>query len=149
MYRAAVQEPPGPHDPDRVIIPVLLTACPSFGVRWTERLAESPQLNDQGVYVDVGEFATHLVELLGRDETAEFPSLFAAVEHLFVDGDAGIRNALKYGLIEGIGNVASHQGWQFAGRFRPWLGPAATKAWDELHEEWGTSDSGDIRDTER
>jgi hypothetical protein len=142
MYLAAVQEPPGPHDPDRVIIPTLLAACPSIGARWSERLAESPQPDDQGAYVDLGEFATDLVALLGRDETAEFPSLFAAVERLFADGDAGIRNALKYGLIEGIGNAASHQGWAFAARFRPWLGPAATQAWDELHHEWGTSDFG-------
>jgi hypothetical protein len=118
-------------------MPALLSACPSYEEQWTKRLAEAP---DQGVYVDLGDFGAHLVSLLKRDETAEFSVVFEAVERLFADGDAGLRYALKYGLIEGIGNVASHEGWDFAARFRAWLGPAATQAWDELHEEWGTSD---------
>ena len=137
-----MQEPPGPHDPDRIIIPTLLAACPSFEPRWRERLAQWPQPDGPGVYVELGEFASHLATLLGRDQTTEFAPLFAAVERLFADGDEGIRYALKYGLIEAIGNVAANQDWAFAARIRPWLGPAATTAWNELHQEWGTSDAG-------
>jgi hypothetical protein len=123
-------------------MPALIAACPSFEARWREMLDERPQA-DQGVYIGLGEFATHLVALLRPDETTEFPGVFAAVERLFRDGDDGMRVALKVGLIEGIGNVASNQqGWPFAARFRTWLGPAATTAWDDLHREWGTSDTG-------
>jgi len=125
-------------------MPALVAACPSFEGPWRESLADFPKAEGRGVYIDLGEFATHLVDLLERDETAEFPVVFASVERLFHDGDAGIRHALKFGLIEDIGNVAAHRqgGWAFAARFRLWLGPAATEAWDALHEMWGTSDPG-------
>lgn len=122
-------------------MPALLAACPSFGAAWQERLAKSPKADGQGVYVDLGAFATHLVALLERGETAEFPIVFETVERLWSDGDDGIRYALRVGLLEAIGNVASgREGWRFAGRFRHWLGPAATEAWDDLHTQWGTSE---------
>lgn len=141
---APVQEPPGPHDPDGLVMPALVSACPSFEERWHESISDLPYAEGRGVYIDLGEFAAHLVDLLERDETAEFPMVFATVERLFDDGDAGIRYALSVGLIEAVQNLCSHKddGWAFAARFRPWLGPATTEAWDALHELWGTSGPG-------
>lgn len=96
-----------------------------------------------GVYIDVGAFAAHLVGLLERGDTSEFPAVFEAVEGLLRDGDDGVRYLLKVGLLEDIGNIASStHGWPFAARFRQWFGPETDRAWDELHRMWRTSDSG-------
>jgi hypothetical protein len=139
-----VREPPGPHDPDGIIMPTLVQACPSFEVQWAEHVAGYGDAEDGLVYVALGALASHLVSRLQTERTEEFQALFEAVERLFAEGDAGIRNALKVGLLEGIQNVGSHSGWPLAARFRPWLGPRATGAWNELHAEWGTTDTGDV-----
>lgn len=136
-------EPPGPHDPDRVLMPALLEACPSFRDPWRAYVADWPDPSERGGYIDLGEFVQHLVELLDRGDTQEFPTVFATVEHHLQTGDAGVRYALKVGFLETLGNVASNtHGWPFAARFREWFGPLAQTAWDELHREWGTSDTG-------
>lgn len=141
MYLASVDEPPGPHDPEHVIMPALLSACPSFEEPWREHLHDQP---GSGVYTDLGAFATHLVALLDRDETTEFQAVFAAVERYLRGEDDGIRYAMKIGLLETLGNIAANQrGWPWAARFRQWFGPAAASAWDDIHTTWGTSDSGD------
>jgi hypothetical protein len=126
-------------------MPALLEACASFNGTWQAHLADwtGAGADEPGVYIDVGDFATHLVVLLERGETREFPAVFDTVERLFRDGDDGLRYVLKVGLLESLGNIAAgRHGWSFAARFREWFGPAATAAWDDLHLEWGTSDSG-------
>ena len=139
----AVHEPPGPHDPDNLIVPALLDACPSFAPLWREHLAAFPDAEGHLPYVALGTFATHLVAQLEGGKTEEFGRVFSTVERLWRDGDDGIRYAIKVGLLEDLGNVASNRmGWPFASRFRAWFGPHANAAWDELHREWGTSDFG-------
>jgi hypothetical protein len=140
-----VREPVGRHDPDRTVIPALLEACPSFTETWNLHVADwaGDDAHERGVYTDVGVFANHLVGLIEQEETREFPAVFDTVERLFRDGDDSVRCVLKVGLLEDLGNIAANKhGWPFAARFRHWFGPAATSAWDELHLEWGTSDSG-------
>jgi hypothetical protein len=137
-----MMEPPGPHDPDGVVIKAVSAACPSFADRWTEHLTSSNA--GIGPYVDVGAFANHLVELLVSDETSEFGAVFDAVERLLIDGDDGVRYVVSYGLIESVQNLAAHKGgWALAGRFRRWLRPATVRAWDDVHAFWGTTDPGD------
>lgn len=144
-----IPEPAGPHDPDRVLMPAFLAACPSLEQAWPEerqRWHSTPSVStaddEPGIYYDLGVLAHHLVWLLETDETAEFPSVFAVVERFLVDGEAVIRYPVQVGLLEDLGNIASGQrGWPFAARFREWFGPATNVAWDELHEMWGTSDS--------
>jgi hypothetical protein len=141
IYAEAMTEPPGPHDPEGVVVKALLAACPSFADRWTEHLASSD--GGIGPYIDAGAFANHLVDLLDWDETTEFPAVFDAVERLLTEGDDGVRYLVTWGLIESLQNVASNRSeWAFAGRFRQWLGPATLSAWDEVHVLWGTSDTG-------
>jgi hypothetical protein len=126
-------------------MPALLAACPSFEPVWRDIVADWSATEERGPYTDLGFFAHHLVSLLERYETAEFATVFATLERLFRDGDDGIRYLLKVGLLEDLGNIASNQrDWSFAERFRDWFGPAATVAWDELHEEWGGTS---LRDT--
>ena len=150
---AVIPEPPGPHDPDRVLMPAFLVACPSLEEAWPEereRWRSTPRGrradDEPGIYYDLGVLAHHLVWLLETDWTVEFPAVFAVVERFLVEGDPSIRYPLQVGLLEDLGNIASGQrGWPFAARFRAWFGSATNRAWDELHEMWGTSDSSGVK----
>jgi hypothetical protein len=139
-----VNEPPGPHDPDGKVIRALLAACPSFAEPWREHVESS---NGRiGAYVDAGAFASHLVDLLEADRTSELADVFDVVERFLIDGDDGIRYLVTFGLIEDVQNISSNRhDWAFAARFREWLRPTTTTAWDEVHRVWGTSDPGSDR----
>jgi hypothetical protein len=50
------------------VIPTLLEACPSFRARWTAYVAE-PEYDESLLYVHLGEFARHVVELLKGGST--------------------------------------------------------------------------------
>ena len=118
----------------------LVEACPSFRSIW-QKHAGHPSHSElaEGVYVDVGMFADHLVTLANEGETAEFPAVFDAVEKLLADSDEGVRYATKIGLLEAVGNVgANRYGWTFANSIAQWMGPRATQAWAELHAQWGS-----------
>ena len=135
--------PPGPHDPDGEVMAAMLVASPSFKDGWDRHLADWAQDDGRGPYLDVAEFARHLVQLLEADRTEEFPAVFDEVEQLLARDDAGIRSVLVVGLLEGLGNLgANKHDWPFAARFRQWFGPATSAAWDDLHRFWGTSDMG-------
>jgi hypothetical protein len=124
-------------------MPVLLEACPSFAPAWADYVESWSDEPERGGYLDVATFAHHLVGLLGRADTDEFPAVFRAVERLYEEGDAGQRYLLTFGLLESIQNVASNEhDWPFARRFRRWLGPTTLAAWDEVHRLWGTADGG-------
>ena len=84
-----MSEPPGPHDPDGVVIQALRAACPSFADHWTEHVTSSH--GGIGPYLDAGAFAHHLVELVDSNETSEFSAVFDSVERALIDGDDGIR----------------------------------------------------------
>jgi hypothetical protein len=130
-----------PHDPNGIVIGALRTACPSFAGPWLDHVGSFS--GGIGPYVDAGAFANHLVDLLESDATSEFHAVFEAVERLLVEGDDGIKYLVAFGLIEDLQNISSNRhGWPFAARFGPWLRPATMKAWDEVHDLWGTSDLG-------
>jgi hypothetical protein len=118
----------------------LVSACPSFADEWTRHRAEwDSGGTGRAAYVDIGVFATHLVGLLDRGATSEFDAVFAEVEELLVEGDAGLRHLTTVGFLEAIGNVASNtHGWPWAERFTEWFGPRTKVAWGQLHDLWGT-----------
>jgi hypothetical protein len=96
-----------------------------------------------GPYIDAGAFANHLVDLLEADATSEFDEVFEAVERLLVEGDAGVKYLVAFGLIEALQNISSNRrDWSFAARFRAWLRPSTAEAWDAVHHLWGTTDPG-------
>ena len=131
----------GPVDPVRSVMPAFLGSCGSFRDAWDSHLADRGD-DERGVYIDVGVFADHLVGLLERGDTQEFPAVFDAVECFLREGDDDVVAVVKVGLLEDLGNVASNRhGWPFAARFHEWFGPATNDAWDEIHQFWGTSDS--------
>jgi hypothetical protein len=87
------------------------------------------------LYLDLGEFAHHVVELMRTDATNELSAIFEVVERLHIEGDAYVKEAATIGLLEGIQNVAGHAGVP-AQSFAPHLRPESAKWWAELDNFW-------------
>lgn len=113
------------------VIPLLLAACPSFQPRWDEHLKEygKPLL-----YVALGDFARHLLELYQRHETGVFPAVARVIERLHIEGDGYVREVASIGLLEGIQNVWSHD--IDPELFAPYLLPESTRWWRSLNDFW-------------
>ncbi len=116
------------------VMPLLLEACPSFEARWKRYISE-PEYEPGLLYIDLGQFAQHLVELLGKGDTAEFQSVFQTVEDLHLSGTDFVREAATIGLLEGIQNTAGHADLPQE-RFLPFLLPESRKWWDKLNRFW-------------
>lgn len=117
------------------VMPLLLEACPSFSKRWEEHLAFYENEDEKLLYIDLGEFAHHLVELQKAQRVAEFPAVFQAIEKLHLDGDHYVKEAATIGMLEGIQNVAANNGVG-PEAFVPFLGPESTKWWRQLNDFW-------------
>jgi hypothetical protein len=89
------------------MIDLLLEACPSCGARWSAYRA-TPEFDAELLYVHLGDFAHHIVDLLARDQTGELLAIGRAIERLHVEGYGYVKEAATIGLLEGIQNVASH-----------------------------------------
>ncbi len=117
------------------VIPLLLDACPSYQARWEVYCAEStyePGL----VYLDLADFADHLVELLRGNNTEEFTPVFEVIERMHLDGDDYVREAATIGALEGIQNLAGNSGVD-PDRFIRFLGKASKRQWKKLNDFWG------------
>ncbi len=115
----------------------LLAACPSFQPAWKEFLAESELHPDQEplYYVALGDLSRHLVERLRSGATAEFPAVFQVVENWHCLGDHYVREAATVGMLEGLQNIAGHEGVDPTA-FEKWLLPESKKWWVKLNRFW-------------
>jgi hypothetical protein len=111
------------------VIPLLLEACPSFEQPWEE--SDDKDL----LYVVLGEFARHLLQLQLSEQTANFQSVGNVIERLHLEGDSNVREAATIGLLEGIQNVWGHS-TVTPDLFKPYLPPTSQKWWDELNAFW-------------
>jgi len=118
----------------REVMTLLLDACPSFRGPWKAYLA-APIYEEGLLYLDLGELAQHLVDLVRKNTTGEFPAVFDVVERLHVDGDSYVKEAATIGLLEGIQNVAGHNGVD-PEVFVPHLRTESAKWWAELNRFW-------------
>ncbi len=117
------------------VMPLLLNACPSFQGAWKAHVADSSY--EEGLlYIDLGEFARHLVELMGTGSTKEFSAVFDVVERLHVDGDSYVKEAATIGLLEGIQHMAGDDAVDLEA-FVPHLRSESAKWWAELNGFWG------------
>jgi hypothetical protein len=118
------------------VIELLLNACPSYINRWKEHF-DSYYSNgeEQLLYIDLGDFAGHLVDLYKRNELKEFDQVFDVVELLHIDGDDFVKEAATIGLLEGIQNIASDSGVNPA-EFTEFLKPTSVKWWNNLNDFW-------------
>ena len=87
------------------------------------------------LYVDLGEFARHLVELYSSGRVGEFARVFDVIESLHVHGDSYVREAATVGLLEGIQNIASHSSVD-AEVFVKYLQPESLRWWNKLKDFW-------------
>lgn len=62
------------------------------------------------LYLDLSEFARHLIDLHKSKEIADFPAVFAVFERLHLEGDPEVRNAATIGFLEGIQNNGGNSG---------------------------------------
>jgi hypothetical protein len=115
------------------VMPLLLEACPSFAERWKSHAVDY----DGGalLYVALGEFAHHVVDLVRSGQTSELPAVFDVVERLHVGGDPYVREAATIGLLEGLQNVALNTGLD-PRQLVPWLKPESAKWWAGLDDFW-------------
>jgi hypothetical protein len=110
------------------LLPTLLCACPSFRPHWDEYVEDETYKPNQ-VYVDVGQFAHHLLRLLQARRIEEFPAVFLAVEEVLENGDEDARNAVTIGLLEDLYFEAEDAGIS-PREWRKYFGPRATHAWE-------------------
>lgn len=114
-------------------MPLLLQACPSFTESWKEHKAFYTE--EDLLYLDLAEYARHLVELYKSGQTGEFPEVFATVERLHLQGDDFVKEAAVIGLLEGIQNIAGNSGVD-PELFFAYMEPTSRKWWQQLNDFW-------------
>ena len=118
-------------------MPLLLNDCHSFSEKWRKHLASNG--DDQLLYMDLGAFADHIVDLHQQNQTQEFPTVFDSIERLHIEGDDQVRDGAILGLLEGIQNTAGNRGVD-PEVFAPYLKPESAKWWKKLNDFW----NGDV-----
>lgn len=113
------------------VIPLLLEACPSFRPAWEEHLKKH---NEPLLYVALGGFARHLLELHCGNQTDRFPAICRAIERLQIEGDSYVREAATIGLLEGIQNVWRND--EDPELFVQYLLPESARWWRSLKDFW-------------
>jgi hypothetical protein len=103
--------------------PMLTEACPSF------------QSSEELLYLMLGDFARHLLELHRQDRTASFPEVARVIERLQVEGTHSVREAITIGLLEGVQNVWANEGVD-PEQFAAHLLPESRRWWEELNAFW-------------
>jgi hypothetical protein len=116
------------------VIPLILARCPGFQPIW-EKHQELWQGEEAGIYNDLGEFATFIVDACARQDTEPVVAAFELIEELLVNGDAEVRAAAAIGFLEDVRNSASWRPFG-AAAFVQWLGPKSKEAWAEIEEMW-------------
>ncbi|MDX2216726.1 MAG: hypothetical protein SFY66_25905 [Oculatellaceae cyanobacterium bins.114] len=115
------------------VMPLFLEACPSFTGRLKEHRAFYK--DEDLLYVELGGFAHHLVELHKAKQTDEFLAVFDVVERLHIEGDTYVREAATIGLLKGIQNVGRNSGVN-SEDFTRYLKPESAKWWRQLDAFW-------------
>ena len=116
------------------VIGLLMEACLSYRARW-ETYPEAPEFDAELLYVHLGDYADHVVDLLERHETTELPALGRAIEQLHLDGDDYVKEAATIGLLEVVQNVAGHRNVSTAD-LEAALGVEAQRWWTSLDAFW-------------
>jgi hypothetical protein len=116
------------------VLDLLLEVCPSYRRRW-EAYRSASDFDEGSLYVHLGDFAAHVVDLLERNDLAELSALAAEIEHLHVEGDDYVKEAATIGLLEGIQNIAGHRSIPTKGLEQA-LGVETRRWWTSLDAFW-------------
>lgn len=116
---------------------VLIASSPEFASTWRQFVCEWQGSAELPLYVALGQFARHLIELHTQGDTERLTQAFRSIEHLLCDGDDYVREAATIGILETLQNLASH-GHTRAKEYEPFLGEVSRRQWDALNRFWGT-----------
>ncbi|MDQ0887883.1 hypothetical protein QFZ81_002971 [Paenibacillus sp. V4I9] len=118
------------------VMKLLLQACPSYQERWKVYFEDNYGDDDEPLlYVDLGDFAHHLIDLYKTNKLEEFPEIFQVIEQLHVNGDEYVKEAATIGLLEAIQNVSSNSNLN-PKLFITYLNPESLKWWNHLNDFW-------------
>jgi hypothetical protein len=124
------------HIKKQEVMELLLKACPSYQGRWKIHIEENYGADEeQLLYIDLGDFAHHLIDLYKTNELEEFPEIFQVIEQLHVNGDEFVKEAATIGLLEDIQNISSNSDLN-PNVFIKYLNPESLKWWNHLNAFW-------------
>jgi hypothetical protein len=83
------------------IMPLVLARCPAFTPTW-ERHRLSWEGEEAGIYNDLAEFATFIVNCYAQGHIEPVVAAFALIEELLVGGNEEVRNAASIGFLAWI-----------------------------------------------
>ncbi|WP_429842785.1 DUF7674 family protein [Brevibacillus sp. FIR094] len=129
------------------VMDLFLSACPSYEERWVRYISELYEDGEEHLlYVDLGDFAHHVVDLYQLSYLEEFSNLFEVVEHLHINGDSYVKEAATIGFLEALQNVSSNSNLDPI-LFVRFLKPVSLNWWDALNRFWsGRSNIVDVED---
>lgn len=91
------------------VMDLFLSASPSYKERWLEYVRDSYDDGEERLlYVDNGDFTSHIVDLYQKKMLNEFPCIFKVVENLHTNGDSYVREAATIGFLESLQNHSLH-----------------------------------------
>ena len=108
------------------VMPLLMEASPSYRLPIEDR---------ELLYLMLGDFARHLLQLQQQQQTDVFPSVARVIERLHFEGDQYVREAATIGLLEAIQNVWENQNTD-PNIFAQHLLPESARWWQSLNDFW-------------
>ena len=116
------------------MIPLMLEASPSFAPRW-QKLIDEWDIEDAPLYIALGDWSRHIVEMLAAQDVDGLQKAFAVIERRCIEGDDFVLNAATVGVLENLQNSKVHKTTK-PSQFKPFLLCASLKWWDELYAFW-------------
>lgn len=93
------------------VMELFLQACPSYRNRWNKYIEDNYETGDeQLLYIDFADFASHIVDLYRQNKLEEFPAVFHVIELLHTAGDPYVKEAVTIGLLEDMQNKLLYSG---------------------------------------
>lgn len=118
------------------VIPLLIVACETYSLRWNEYFKDSySDGEEQLLYLDLADFARHVIELFKENNTNSFDPIFKVVEDMHITGEQYVKEAITIGFLEALQNNAEHSGIN-PHEFEPYLGLETKKWWNQLNDFW-------------
>jgi hypothetical protein len=118
------------------VMELFLQACPSYKKRWDKYFQENYESGDeQLLYIDLADFATHFVDLYKNNELSEFPAVFDVIELLHTSGDDFVKEAASIGLLEELQNRLLSNEIK-TNVFSQYLKQESLNWWNHLNDFW-------------
>lgn len=118
------------------VMQLLINACPSYRDKWKEHFDYCySNGEEQLLYVDLGNFAQHLIDLYKKGDLDEFDNIFEIIELLHIEGDDYVKEAAIVGLLEDIQNFVLSNNINEEEFFK-FLKPISAEWWNKLNDFW-------------